>query len=457
MDIIIQKKIRGIPLGILIVSFGALFVGILSARTAIGFLTGKETINKVKKRRKTRKVVGENNKGGEGKRYPRTLYNLGNTCFANSVLQSLSSLNLFCEYVENKNKELSSGSMVRIRRKQGSDEEIIWELYNVLKEIEPTEKRRGVFVPKEFLRILGGKAPWVWSREEQDAQEFFQIITQTLEGAKIEKKQSLKQISESEKETERRRNPFSGLAASKIACVRCGYTASLRHYSIDSISLPVPRVGSCRVEDCLKLYTGIDELEDFRCRRCVLEATVKEKKEEAEKTSGKRKRERLEKEIIQVEDALKNDPEKELGTIELSGKLTGPSTRQTMIARAPKLLCLHLNRSLILNTGDVVKNPAKIVLGSKLNLSPFLTTGHLDTRPLRPISQSSPQPTMYTLTAIVSHDGSHSSGHYYAYKRVDTNSTVQWFRVADSNLNEVSESIAIGVTNAFMLFYTKDI
>ncbi|PVU99664.1 hypothetical protein BB559_000520 [Furculomyces boomerangus] len=405
MDIIIQKKIRGIPLGILIVSFGALFVGILSARTAIGFLTGKETINKVKKRRKTRKVVGENNKGGEGKRYPRTLYNLGNTCFANSVLQSLSSLNLFCEYVENKNKELSSGSMVRIRRKQGSDEEIIWELYNVLKEIEPTEKRRGVFVPKEFLRILGGKAPWVWSREEQDAQEFFQIITQTLEGAKIEKKQSLKQISESEKETERRRNPFSGLAASKIACVRCGYTASLRHYSIDSISLPVPRVGSCRVEDCLKLYTGIDELEDFRCRRCVLEATVKEKKEEAEKTSGKRKRERLEKEIMQVEDALKNDPEKELGTIELSGKLTG----------------------------------------------------HLDTRPLRPISQSSPQPTMYTLTAIVSHDGSHSSGHYYAYKRVDTNSTVQWFRVADSNLNEVSESIAIGVTNAFMLFYTKDI
>lgn len=38
------------------------------------------------------------------------------------------------------------------------------------------------------------------------------------------------------------KNPFTGLAASKISCMNCGYTAPIRHHTFDNISLTVPQV-----------------------------------------------------------------------------------------------------------------------------------------------------------------------------------------------------------------------
>lgn len=40
----------------------------------------------------------------------------------------------------------------------------------------------------------------------------------------------------------RPRNPFTGLAASKVSCLKCGYTAAIRHHTFDNISLTVPQL-----------------------------------------------------------------------------------------------------------------------------------------------------------------------------------------------------------------------
>jgi hypothetical protein len=42
----------------------------------------------------------------------------------------------------------------------------------------------------------------------------------------------------------RPRNPFTGLAASKVSCLKCGYTAAIRHHTFDNISLTVPQLVS---------------------------------------------------------------------------------------------------------------------------------------------------------------------------------------------------------------------
>ncbi|OLY83410.1 Ubiquitin carboxyl-terminal hydrolase 16 [Smittium mucronatum] len=379
---------------------------------------------------------------------------------------------------------------------------------------------------------MGRVANWVSSRDEQDAQEFFQILMQTFQ--KVKKPHinpilsSLKNppfhkgapIKNAEVFVELK-NPFIGLAASKIACITCGYTASLSHYSTDCISLPVPRKKNCTIYECLSSYTVIDQLDDFRCRKCILtnsisennflinrlKAEIRDYQKQINKLSNHSSSENMTDKIgssdklsdklnrlikllnhsestleniiesnKKIEFALKNDPELDLGDMCLSKKSTGLSTRQTMIARLPQLLCLHLNRSIYTNTGDVVKNDCKISLDPILDMAPYLTTGYLDTRPLHPISSISKtkdsasrintdqQNSKFELISIVSHLGSHNSGHYYTYKRIPyinpsdnskSNKKYQWYRVSDSDFTPYDESSVFNVGNAFMLFYSR--
>ncbi|OMJ22035.1 Ubiquitin carboxyl-terminal hydrolase 30 [Smittium culicis] len=377
-------------------------------------------------------------------------------------------------------------------------------------------------MPKDFIKSMGEKANWVASRNEQDAQEFFQMLMQTfqkaqplpintfhsyLKNAQISPESSItippsSSSSSTSSSSSRIKNPFYGLAASKIACVTCGYTAT------------------CSINDCLSTYTTIDQLDDFRCRKCILNNSIFENNLEIKNLSTKLKETQDKKKsidaqilstssseidskskdslinklalikkslkktqsslqsLIQDNEKIKfakdNDPEMNLGEIKLSKKLTGLSTRQTMIARLPQVLCLHLNRSIFTSTGDTIKNDCRVILNPVLDMSPYLTTGHLDTRPLYPISQTpqlnhpkkaAPNPLLqssnFQLSAVVSHIGSHNSGHYFTYKRIpydnqdDKSPSYQWFRVSDSDFAAVDESTVLNVGNSFMLFYTK--
>ncbi|PVU90688.1 hypothetical protein BB561_004778 [Smittium simulii] len=169
-----------------------------------------------------------------------------------------------------------------------------------------------------------------------------------------------------------------------------------------------------------------------------------------------------------VSNALEYNMDAELENVGLSKKSTGLSTKQTMFARLPKLLCLHLNRSMFLSNGYVAKNPAKIVTTPVLDMAPFSTSGHLDTRPNVPISISKKPAdysmnsinSKYQLVAFISHVGSHDSGHYYAYKRIvyDSSTTPEkynWFRISDTDYSIVDEKTVMNVGNGFMLFYQK--
>ncbi|KAJ1801771.1 ubiquitin-specific protease ubp1 [Coemansia sp. RSA 2598] len=300
------------------------------------------------------------------------------------------------------------------------------------------------------------------------------------------------------------------MAASRIACVKCGYTAAIRHFTFDNLSLSVPRKQATTIEECLSVYTVIDKLTDFKCRYCTVETTLVQIKRDlaqakadlnAAQDSQKRVRkaraaiEKLAEQQQMLEEALATNPEAELEGIEMAAPPPGMSTKQTMIARTPKILVLHLSRSIFLPSGDVIKNPARVRVQPLLDISPFTTNGHINTSASKPISApsySAPLLThdsldaarrnncLYRLSAIVIHAGGHNSGHYSAYRRVpcpaesdemDSSDSAggnasekqgsfmgeedRWFMLSDIRSVEVSLQTVMSSGDSYLLFYER--
>ncbi|KAI8580450.1 hypothetical protein K450DRAFT_237075 [Umbelopsis ramanniana AG] len=232
----------------------------------------------------------------------------------------------------------------------------------------------------------------------------------------------------------RPRNPFTGLAASKVSCLKCGYTAAIRHHTFDNISLTVPQLISCTLEDCFSLYTKVDTLTDFQCRRCAITDTITTLKKEIE-ASKKKSREspngkeptaakvatngasdrvtKLQQDIETLEHALRTNVEQQLPNITLTpSKLPTRTTKQTMFANPPRALCLHLSRSVYHPSGHVQKNHCRVRFSEEIDLAPFTTNGFLNTADPQS-SLSTPQPS----SASTSHDDSQNNGNSYVSSR----------------------------------------
>ncbi|KAJ7034338.1 hypothetical protein C8F04DRAFT_1349641 [Mycena alexandri] len=95
-------------------------------------------------------------------------------------------------------------------------------------------------------------------------------------------------------------SPFDGLTATRRACVRCGYTAAIRHFSFDSVQLALDLGGGgggwggTSLPALLASYTALEVLHDCPCRRCALRATARRLADEVAKLeSGSGKDEQM--------------------------------------------------------------------------------------------------------------------------------------------------------------------
>ncbi|KAJ2483421.1 ubiquitin-specific protease ubp1 [Coemansia sp. RSA 2131] len=463
--------------------------------------------------------------------YLRGLYNLGNTCFMNSTLQSLASLDAFNAYVERCIALLPDSD------RNSVDAAIAVQLKHVLDLLSPQLSRVAAYSPRSLINSLSHKGRWIASRNEQDAQELFQMLSSTLQSVvrnaetslfdsgfltqhlPIENgivstsqqsdgnepmkndSQSSSPLAASQSSFASARtveNPLLGMAASRTACVRCGYIEAIRHSTFDNLSLTVPRAHTTSIEECLAMYTVIDRLDDFKCRHCSIVATLARVKRDIakcdselavqDKASKRTKRvtataATLREQQHVLDNALANNPEADLPGIQLASPPPSVSTRQTMIARPPKILVLHLSRSIYLPTGGTAKNPACVQLQHFLDISPFTTTGHISTNASTPISgpavpvnkysaeslaEIRRRNCLYRLSAMVFHSGAHDSGHFYAYRSVkaansdDVQTDVniltdsdQWFMVSDIRTVEVSLESVLDAGNGYLLFYER--
>lgn len=123
--------------------------------------------------------------------------------------------------------------------------------------------RRSSFRPTEIVTALSSNRRII-SREQQDAQEFFQLVSSAMdtEGQFIAKTELLggglkdllfhrstnvtsgvigpERATLTTKHDHALENPFTGLLANRLSCMKCGYTSAIRHFSFNNIQLSVP-------------------------------------------------------------------------------------------------------------------------------------------------------------------------------------------------------------------------
>jgi ubiquitin carboxyl-terminal hydrolase 1 len=150
---------------------------------------------------------------------------------------------------------------------------VIRSLLKTLRTLTKPLYRRSSFRPVEIVTALSSNRRII-SREQQDAQEFFQLVSSAMdiEGQKIAKsellggglkdllnqssikgvirpewiKKSSKSRGDGNKSNNLVENPFTGLLANRLSCMQCGYTGAIRHFSFNNIQLNVPNKVRCR-------------------------------------------------------------------------------------------------------------------------------------------------------------------------------------------------------------------
>ncbi|XP_011041898.1 PREDICTED: ubiquitin carboxyl-terminal hydrolase 2-like isoform X3 [Populus euphratica] len=157
----------------------------------------------------------------------RGLVNLGNTCFFNSVMQNLLSMNKLRDYL---NEEASLGPLSIALKKLFTD-------------LQAEASLRNVINPKSFFGSVCSKAPQFRGYQQQDSHE---LLCCLLDGLSTEELIVRKRRNASNEDgIPPKHGPtfvdsaFGGRISSTVCCVECGHSSTM-HEPFQDLSLPVP-------------------------------------------------------------------------------------------------------------------------------------------------------------------------------------------------------------------------
>lgn len=395
------------------------------------------------KRKSMRRVVG--------------LRNLGNTCFMNSVLQSLSNIQEFSCYFnampsletgKHKQKAYHSRSM----KENLDDVFVVEELRKVLLNLsQGGDGSKGAISPECLFLVIWKVVPQFRGHRQHDAHEFLrymldrlhtelqQVSFPVVDTSSSGSGGSLHKPSEgggggggiggvklnpynvpalSHLHTKGRNsivtNVFGGILQSEVRCLICGME-SKKHDPFLDLSLDIPEKfynkestdgGSgdkdgnapvCHISDCLSSFTEVEELAEtelYYCNSC---------------------------------------------------KCKQKSTKRFWIRRLPNVLCLHIKR---FRWNNFYRTKIDLRISFPINaldMSQFVLNNGPETR------RSNSSCNVYDLAAVIVHHGNGSScGHYTSFA---INNGV-WMHFNDHTVKEVS-SAAVADCKPYILFYIK--
>jgi ubiquitin carboxyl-terminal hydrolase 16 len=392
------------------------------------------------------------------------LSNPANDCFINSVLQALAGLGDLRLYLirELHRRELDGPDIYesvpeekdvkkidkpdRIRElQQGPVTRAVKDMLDALNE-RPIYRK--TISARPLIEALEKAFKTRISRNQQDAQEFLQIVAERLcdeyhaagkarkraicpMGAKVEgtsndaattaKDPDQKSLQspeitlhsgavegrapgqeEAQLFTEDDGFPFEGKLESQIQCQFCRFRNKPSSSNFVTLTLNVPQKSSTTLDNCFDILLKTEDIHDFKCDKCRLEHSVEVKASELTKVRSGKHASDLEQDISLIKKALREDPEKAPEGVELPPLEKAPkrSIKKYMrITSFPKLLAIHLSRSIFDPRSVSLKNAAKVSFPERLRLG-----GILDER-------------WYKLLGIVCHKGNHNSGHYESFRR----------------------------------------
>ena len=311
--------------------------------------------------------------------------------------------------------------------------------------------------------------------------------------------------------TPRLSSPLEGLLAQRVGCMRCGWSEGLSLIPFICLTVPLGREWSYHVGRCLDEYTRVDRIEGVECARCTLllnksrlerileaEAETARGQEPSASQSTETLRASATARLECVNTALEEDDFSESTLtqrcqIAPKNRVTVTKSRQAVIARAPKSLVIHVNRSIFdAYSGAQKKNYAEVRFEQVLDLSPwylgsrkrdesesdgpvFEQWGFDPAESMLPRDgqQSGGMGPRYEVRAVISHYGRHENGHYVCYRQIDELSDLsaearqvpveglteptkrRWWRISDDDVIMVDSGQVLDQGGVFMLFYER--
>lgn len=343
------------------------------------------------------------------------LINEGNTCFMNCVIQSLALSEDFVGFVRSQVGEGLEGSILDKFGLASKKGQFLVELNSLFTKLNSLHGNSYLDYNTMTLarRMANGfeKHSFLGYNQE-DAQEFFQLVLSNVEKDVEPENQDKKPVLEqtmsfqerieansfrgsgihyipfSQIDPERPENlvkgfklqtPADGVVVERIGCLECGETGGLR-YSVSSglsLLLPLDASHSVSLDKILEEYISEEIIEGVECNRCSLVYVVSylEKQLEHEGTPEVL-RSKLEERLA----AVRAELAKPIITDEAAAayksknvKQKSKKTKQAFILRPPAYLSLHFNRSVFdYSTGYIRKNTCSIQFPSQLDLNRYV-------------------------------------------------------------------------------------
>ncbi|XP_055011794.1 ubiquitin carboxyl-terminal hydrolase 3 isoform X2 [Boleophthalmus pectinirostris] len=345
------------------------------------------------------------------------LRNLGNTCFMNAVLQSLSNIEQFSGFFKSlpaaAQISKTAGRMYHTRSQGDTSVSLVEEVRKTLCSL--WQGNQSAYSPDSLFYTVWKLMPSFRGYQQQDAHEFMRYLLDHLHRELQDAQNGDAHVCEEQAGPTRDKSClngnssvvtslFGGVLQNEVNCLICG-TESRKFDPFLDLSLDIPRQfrqkkskeqepgPPCTLHDCLQSFTDLEELDETELYYC------------------------------------------------LKCKKRQKSTKKFWIKKLPKVLCLHLKRfhwtTFMRNKVDTyVKFPMK-----SLDMRSFL---------LEP-EAAAPDSCLYDLAAIAVHHGSGvGSGHYTAYGHHEG----RWYHFNDSTVSLTSED-AVAKAKAYILFYVE--
>jgi ubiquitin carboxyl-terminal hydrolase 1 len=429
---------------------------------------------------------------------PPGLGNWDNSCYQNSVLQGLASLDTMPSYLLDPRLPIDKKDYTE-DIEESADMKMSDSLRGLIARLKnPMNNGKRIWTPA----TLKSMSSW----QQQDAQEYFSKVLDEIdkEISKAAKAANISQGLESndgddipekmqrlsgvdwQPQSSIIRNPLEGLLAQRVGCTRCGFSEGLSMIPFNCLTVPVGKSWAYDISNCFDEYTKLELIEGVECGKCTLLKTQRLLGILMERTKDSPSdddiRQTTSARLQTVTEALEDDDYEDKTLTQKckilpKNRVTTTKSRQAVIARPPKSLAVHVNRSLFDEmTGELKKNYAEVRFPRTLDLGPWClgSSGtsnefHFEEWLLDPgqsMIAGSELPSrvrgpIYELRAVVTHYGRHENGHYICYRRhpvhtVDNEKDVrqeQWWRLSDDDVMKVSEENVLGQGGVFMLFY----
>lgn len=304
-------------------------------------------------------------------------------------------------------------------------------------------------------------------------------------------------------------SPLDGLLAQRVGCLKCGYVEGLSLVPFNCLTVPLGSEWMYDIRICLDDYTALEPITGVECVKCTLlrnkvqlERLYSQTQDSTRDLSGsplltQALHASVKDRLSTVEGALDADDFSDNAILKkcqipANKRVTATKSRQAVVARAPKSLIIHVNRSVFDEaTGTQRKNFAEVKYPLKLDLAPWCL-GRLSSRkdeveaveewnvdPSESMHSLEPEDLasskidgvglsgqmLYNLRAVITHYGRHENGHYMCYRKhrlggkLSDKSTKEnseaWWCFNDEEVSKVSEKTVLGQGNVFMLFYEK--